>query len=363
MVTANFMAKTLNEAGYETLAADSQTEALAIFQERRADLVLTNYYLGQGNGLALLRLLFKIDPEALAVMTTGVGNERLAREAIVCGAIDYVVKSGNFYRDLPALVKDSLERHRKELFQKEEEVQRTRLEAQVELAGWLDHNFKNILSASLGSLALINFNNPLQSNVKRAEYIQDSVEGIKSAIGLLERLSVMSMGGSAEDARVILISQVVDQAFQNILDSLERPENSDNLALKKVAEKVNFINQTRHLSPQHVVYADLLTILESLFKNSLEAMTQTKEIPTLIVSVEKNSPYLVFQVQDNGRGMDEKIRRYAFEPLFSTKGEVGVGVSLAIVRSLVFKHLGEISCESAKGGGSTFTFTYFVGDD
>ncbi|MDR1166624.1 MAG: response regulator [Deltaproteobacteria bacterium] len=363
LVTANYMAKTLSAAGFETRAADSQTEGLAIYQERKADLVLTNYYLGQGNGLGLIRAMAKMDPGFLAVMTTGVGNERIAREAIVSGAFDYIVKNGNFYRDLPGLVMDCLERHKKETLQRQEESQRVRLEAQVELASWLDHNFKNILAATAGSLALIDFQSETQTQAKREEYLADGMEGVKSAIRLLDRLSVMSLGGSAEDARHILIAQVVDAAYLSVREEAQKAAPEDRPALERVLAKVTFLNNARALPPQRAVYDDLLTILESLIKNSLEALAQSKGDPMISVSAQKNGAYLDFEVRDNGRGMDEKAQRYAFEPLFSTKGKVGVGVSLAIVRSLVFKHFGEIGCESTLGEGAVFKFSYYVGED
>jgi signal transduction histidine kinase len=358
LVAANFICETLSLAGFETRATDSQTEALAIYQEHRADLVFTNQYLAHGDGIALIKALKKIDPDFLGVMMTGVGNERIARDAILSGAFDYIIKDGRFYQNLPSLALGFLQKHKERIVRRKEEDQRLRLGAQEELAGWLDHNFKNILSATLGSLNLIDFSLASQSNEKKQEYILDSRESIISAMKLLDRLTAMTRPESPEGARNVLVSQVVDEAWKGIMDEVTRsPEES--AILGPILGKVSFVNNTRSLIPQKAVYGDLFTIFQSLIKNALEALVGS-DAPTIVIEASKDGSYLVCEVKDNGRGMEERVKRHAFEPLFSTKGLVGVGVSLAIVRSLVLRHLGEVECTSELGKGSTFKFTYFT---
>jgi signal transduction histidine kinase len=361
MTTANFVAETLNQAGFDTRSADNQTEALALYQERRADLVFTNYYLGSGNGIALLKALRRIDPDFLGVMTTGIGNEQVAREAILSGAFDYVIKNGRFYQNLGAMAEDFIKRHREGIVRRKEESEKQRLEAQVELAGWLDHNFKNIMSAAAGSLSLIDFNNSSQTDEKRREYIEDGLSCIKTAMGLLDKLTALSPAASAE-ANHIVVANVADEAMLNVKRKIEA-DPDESLILGPIVKRLSFLNNARALSPQRVVREELLTIFETLFKNALESMPPSKEDPTVIIDIGKNGPYLAAEVRDNGRGMDDRVMRHAFEPLFSTKGLVGVGVSLAIVRSLVLKRRGQVSCESEPGKGSVFRFTYFTDEE
>jgi signal transduction histidine kinase len=361
MTTANFVAETLRLAGFDTRSTDNQTEALAIYQERRADLVFLNYFLNSGNGISLLKALKRMDPDFLGVMTTGIGNEQIAREAILSGAFDYVVKSGNFYQNLGSLAEDFITRHKESLDRRKEELQRQRLEAQTELAGWLDHNFKNIMSAAAGSLSLIDFKNSSQTEEKRREYIDDGLSSIKTAMGLLDKLTAMSRTNSAE-ANHIVVGTIIDEALVSVRNKIESDPDESSI-LSPILKRLNFINNSRTLSPQRVVREELFVIFETLIKNAVEAMPSSREDPTVSVTVAKDGPYLVSEVRDNGRGMDERVMRHAFEPLFSTKGLVGVGVSLAIVRSLVLKRLGQVSCESEPGKGSVFRFSYFTDEE
>jgi signal transduction histidine kinase len=58
--------------------------------------------------------------------------------------------------------------------------------------------------------------------------------------------------------------------------------------------------------------------------------------------------------------MDEKVQRHALEPLFSTKGKVGVGLSLTTVLALVNRHQGEIKIVSSAGRGALVEFTWRI---
>jgi CheY-like chemotaxis protein len=67
---------------------------------------------------------------------------------------------------------------------------------------------------------------------------------------------------------------------------------------------------------------------------------------------------VVVTVGDTGVGMSETVRRRIFEPFFSTKGEAGSGLGLAMAYSIVKRHGGEIRVESEPGRGATFTISF-----
>lgn len=65
--------------------------------------------------------------------------------------------------------------------------------------------------------------------------------------------------------------------------------------------------------------------------------------------------YLVLEVRDTGRGMDEESLARCFEPYFTSKKTTqGTGLGLAVVYSVVERHRGFVDVESLPGRGTTF---------
>src|SRR5690606_12855318 len=64
------------------------------------------------------------------------------------------------------------------------------------------------------------------------------------------------------------------------------------------------------------------------------------------------------EVSDTGAGMDEATRRRCLEPFFTTKGERGSGLGLAMVYGITQRHGVDIDIRSAPGEGSTFRLTF-----
>jgi len=65
-------------------------------------------------------------------------------------------------------------------------------------------------------------------------------------------------------------------------------------------------------------------------------------------------------VSDTGIGMDEDTRRRCLEPFFTTKGERGTGLGLAMVYGIARRHNAEIEIESAVGKCTTIRFIFPV---
>src|SRR2546428_311598 len=65
---------------------------------------------------------------------------------------------------------------------------------------------------------------------------------------------------------------------------------------------------------------------------------------------------VVVAVEDSGIGIDEKDTERIFEPLYTTKQD-GLGMGLAIARTIINAHGGQLEAASNIHGGATFQFT------
>jgi PAS domain S-box-containing protein len=98
-------------------------------------------------------------------------------------------------------------------------------------------------------------------------------------------------------------------------------------------------------------------VLINLVRNAFDAMRDT---PPSGRKVEIATNYngdgtICVAVRDHGSGISEPTRERIFEQFFTTKEE-GLGMGLAIVRSIVEAHGGNIVAENANGGGALFRF-------
>jgi C4-dicarboxylate-specific signal transduction histidine kinase len=96
-------------------------------------------------------------------------------------------------------------------------------------------------------------------------------------------------------------------------------------------------------------------VLINLIGNAFDAM---REIPIeqrkVVVTTGKNGHGTIeISVRDHGEGIREEIRDRLFQQFFTTK-EDGLGMGLAIVRSIVEAHGGTIAGENADCGGARF---------
>jgi CheY-like chemotaxis protein len=64
------------------------------------------------------------------------------------------------------------------------------------------------------------------------------------------------------------------------------------------------------------------------------------------------------EVSDTGVGMDEKTRRRCLEPFFTTKGERGTGMGLAMVYGMAQRHRAELEIDSVPGQGTTVRLVF-----
>lgn len=94
-------------------------------------------------------------------------------------------------------------------------------------------------------------------------------------------------------------------------------------------------------------------VILNLTMNAVEAVEPGKGNVTVATEIDHDKNMLILRVSDNGPGIDDLSN--LFEPFFSTKGQMGVGLGLAIVRKIVVQHKGSVDAQSIPGQGTTFT--------
>lgn len=210
-----------------------------------------------------------------------------------------------------------------------------KLEAVGRLAGGVAHNFNNILQALSSLSALLALRSGAPEVTRPVEQIDAQ---IKRGAALARQLLIFS-----PDHPVTRIP--VD--FRRLIDSMTptlRAALPENVRLS--------VALGDDASPLWVDgdATGLEQVVTNLVQNARDAMPTRG---TLSIRTFARDGFVVLEVEDTGRGIDEATREHLFEPLFATREAKGASVrGLAFAYGVVQRHGGRIEVESAVGRGS-----------
>ncbi len=128
---------------------------------------------------------------------------------------------------------------------------------------------------------------------------------------------------------------------------------ADDLATKNMQIEAEF----SEIMPQTLIdRVQMQQVLVNLIRNAIDAMEGIVDRPRLIRirAVPDGADFIRFEIQDHGGGLTEPER--AFEPFFTTK-QNGMGMGLAICRSIIEAHDGRLWVFDSGPGGTTLAFT------
>ena len=99
-------------------------------------------------------------------------------------------------------------------------------------------------------------------------------------------------------------------------------------------------------------------VIINIIKNSIYFLKEVRRQGKIIaISTESSGGFLFVKIEDHGRGIDEQDRDKIFDLFYTTKGDKGMGLGLALGQRIVREHQGEITVNSHWGHYTEFTIT------
>jgi CheY-like chemotaxis protein len=368
----------LNGAPAIRSTTDSR-ETLSIVLEFEPDIVLLDLHMPHLDGFAVMELLKSAVPAdsymPILVLTADITAET-KRRAFMAGAKDFVTKPLD-HSEVVLRMKNLLEnrflhlelQEQNELLEQQVRVRTSQLEQTLSqlrstqsqvikqerlralgmMAGGIAHDFNNALTMMLGYGELLVPYLRESAPDRERGYLAHMMSAAEDARHVVARLREFYRPAGSEDIRVpVDLSGVVEQAI-----SLTAPKWQGSSRAEGV--EITVVSDLRTVPPVAGSAAELREMLTNFIFNSVDAMPKGG---TISIGTRMHGDKVCVSVTDTGTGMSGEERARCLEPFFTTKGERGTGLGLAVVYGIVQRHDGHIEIISERGRGTTFLVTF-----
>lgn len=109
------------------------------------------------------------------------------------------------------------------------------------------------------------------------------------------------------------------------------------------------------LQPVLIDKVQIQQVLVNLLRNAAEAMAESQRRELTVTTAMVNGASVLVSVGDTGCGVSEELAERLFRPFVTTKTS-GMGIGLAISRSIIESHGGRLTMVPNPGGGTVFQF-------
>jgi PAS domain S-box-containing protein len=222
-----------------------------------------------------------------------------------------------------------------------------------ELAASIAHEIKQPLAAvNTNSLAALRW---LRAEVPNVAEAMDALEGIsrdtRRASEVIERIRAL-----LKDQKPTYVRLDVNDVIREVIAVTHGALRARGVSIRMdLSTKLPAVRGDR---------VQLQQVIMNLIMNGVDAMTLITDRPPVLhleTRIEASGKALV-AVDDTGAGVDAGLSNRIFEPLFTTKSH-GMGMGLAICKSIVESHGGRIWALPRRPHGTTFQFTVPTAED
>ncbi|MGC3981485.1 MAG: PAS domain S-box protein [Steroidobacteraceae bacterium] len=228
-------------------------------------------------------------------------------------------------------------------------MQQERLRALGQMASGIAHDINNAISPiTLYTESLLEREPNLSANTRRyLEIIQRAIDDVAQTVARMREFY------RQREQQITLLPMDMNSIVQQVID-LTRARWSDMAHQRGIVIKMH-TELAANLPAVVGAENEIREALTNLVFNAVDAMPQGG---TLLLKTKATEKSVVLEVIDTGVGMDEDTKRRCFELFFTTKGERGTGLGLAMVYGVVQRHGAEIEIDSERGKGTRIRLTF-----
>ena len=220
-------------------------------------------------------------------------------------------------------------------------VQTERLRAMGEAIAFMSHHIKNLLQALSAGIDVVEMGLD-RNNLPKAK---KSWPVVRRNIGRVNEL-MLNMLAYSKDREPLLENVNLNHVISECME-LQAPSADE--------REVAILTDLDDIPPIPTDAAGLRQVLTNLLTNALDAVEDHHGAITVASRYDANERQVYISVADNGPGIPEDQCEEIFTPFWSSKGQKGTGLGLAVAKKIMEEHGGSISVRSPKNEGAIFT--------
>jgi signal transduction histidine kinase/ActR/RegA family two-component response regulator len=256
-----------------------------------------------------------------------------------------------------AQVYTALQQAYDELRQSQQTVlQQERLRALGQMASGIAHDINNAISpVALYTEMMLSMDANLNPRLK--SYLETTKQAIEDVAHTVSRMREFYR---KQEPKALLTAVEPNRLIEQVIDFTRA--RWSNMAQQRGI----FIDLRTELlatpPPMAGIESEIREALINLIFNAVDAMPEggILTVRSGETSQGPDSHFVTIEVSDSGVGMDDETRRRCLEPFFTTKGERGTGLGLAMVYGVMQRHNADIEIESLPGNGTTIRLKFPV---
>ena len=236
-------------------------------------------------------------------------------------------------------------------------MQQERLRALGQMASGIAHDINNAISpVALYTEALLEKEPNLSARTR--SYLETTQRAIEDVAHTVARMREFYR---KPEPQLTLTPVHLDQLVQQVVD-LTRVRWRDIPQQRGI-----LIDQRTEVSADLPavpgIESEIREALTNLVFNAVDAMPEGGTLTIRIGAIRSlaaavRAQHVLLEVSDTGIGMSEETRRRCLEPFFTTKGDRGTGLGLAMVYGVAQRHSADVEIDSEVGKGTTIRLKF-----
>jgi len=224
-----------------------------------------------------------------------------------------------------------------------EKLEAERLAAVGQTVAGLAHGIKNVLTGLEGGIYMLN-SGLQKGNAERSQKGMEMLNRNTNRVSTFVREFLSFSKGQEIEVSLTDPVEIAKETFETY--SVQ--------ARKLGIELLSDLDQ--RLEPAAMDSEGMLECLSNLVGNAIDAcrLSEDPEDSIVKIRVAEEDGTIVYEVIDNGMGMDYEIKKKVFTTFFTTKGLGGTGLGLLMTKKIIQQHGGKIDFITTPGEGTTF---------